>query len=319
MKPAVVLVIAMCSVVQALAARSWTVALNSQLDQAHAVNDTRWRLPSLRHNVPLTDWFNRSDNQWYSTISIGTPPQNLTVLFDTGYGDLIIPQSNCTTCGEHTLFNPNNSSSFSAIPNGSIMVLFGTGADSVPLSEEETASGNIVYDRVAIGPLKYDDQAFILCDKYTSALSSMPIDGIMGLSPMNVTDLDEPSFFWNLWKSGQLQSPVFSLYMPADNASGAEITLGDSDPDKYDGAITWVDLDPVAFRKWNTWVFGQSAVYANGKLLSKWTGPTTSSPDGHSAILDTGTAFIQTPDFATASAIYAALSPQIRMIDPAGA
>jgi cathepsin D len=58
---------------------------------------------------PLTDF---EEDLWFGTITVGTPPQTLTVDIDTGSSDTFLPAVGCdSTCDGHTLYNPSASSS----------------------------------------------------------------------------------------------------------------------------------------------------------------------------------------------------------------
>jgi hypothetical protein len=52
--------------------------------------------------------------QYYGTIGIGSPPQNMTMCFDTGSASMWVPSNDCTTesCLAHTRFAYGNSTSF---------------------------------------------------------------------------------------------------------------------------------------------------------------------------------------------------------------
>lgn len=128
-------------------------------------------------------------------------------------------------------------------------------------------------------------------------------------------------WFWNLVEDGQLDSHLFSFYIPPAELVGkldaGQVTLGGMDESKVDGDIHWTNLSVDATPDIYTYLLDQSAIYANGNLLI---GNSSSNGTAFSyAFLDTGTAFMQAPDFQTARNIYAQISPNITQIDPAGA
>uniref|UniRef100_K7FGX3 Peptidase A1 domain-containing protein n=1 Tax=Pelodiscus sinensis TaxID=13735 RepID=K7FGX3_PELSI len=91
-------------------------------------------------NVPIANYL---DTYYFGEISIGTPPQNFLVLFDTGSSNLWVPSTYCQTqaCSNHARFNPNQSSTFSNIgttytlPYGFGDVEVVLGYDTVTVSE----------------------------------------------------------------------------------------------------------------------------------------------------------------------------------------
>jgi hypothetical protein len=186
-----------------------------------------------------------------------------------------------------------------------------------------------VRDTVSLswGKLKVDDQHFALCHTYVRFESwgetgQSPISGMLGMG------IPDPSFnqtpwFWNLIEDGQLQSPVFSFYIPPHDLAGGQVTIGGVDESKFEGDIAWTDLNVAAtngLREYSSYMIDQTAIYANGKMISGNMSD-RSAPDTplSYAILDTGTAFIQTPSRAHAKDLYAKISPSIAQLHRTGA
>lgn len=229
----------------------------------------------------------------------------------------MLPGHNCTTCADLTLFNPSTSSTFSPLPGTKVNYDFSTGADSIPFTVPEGATCRIVHDTVALGTgeLEVDNQEFVLCDSYAEALDVSGISGIMGMS-LPQSGGSVASWYWNLVNDSQLDSPLYSFYTPPGDIDGGQVTLGGVDDSKVDGDIVYMDLNSAITNLYSAYVVNQYAMYANGELLTN--GTKAALPFGY-AILDTGTAFMQTPDYDTAKNIYAQISPNITQIDPAGA
>lgn len=241
-------------------------------------------------------------------------------MFDTGSPLLLLPRNNCTTCGNLALFNPGESSTFSPLPGTEVDEDFSTGADSIPFLTPQGAKCKYVNDAVGLssGKLKVTGQHFALCDTYAEALDISGISGIMGMSLPNSAGR-YPSWYWNLVNSGQLDSALYSFYTPPGDIEGGQVTLGGVDNSKVKGAITYTSLDTSATNGLSAYVVDQFAVYSNGKALKTSASSSAAPLPRGLAILDTGTAFMQAPDYTTAKNIYAQISPNITQIDPAGA
>ncbi|KKK22389.1 hypothetical protein ARAM_002223 [Aspergillus rambellii] len=288
--------------------------LDSRSTKAHGVR------------VPLTDWIRQTDLQWYSTIEVGTPAQTFTVMYDTGSTALVLPQRNCTTCGKHTLFDPAESTSFSSSPGEDVVLDFSTGATTIPIAEAETANCTVVTDTVSLGGLKAPGQMFALCHQYPEAFEDVAMDGILGMGIAPQSDADIIPTFWSLYASGQLPEPVFSFYLLPGSVDGAELKLGGIDHSKYEGHLTYVDLNKNLSAVSSAFVMDLQEIHIDGKPALTRGNYTSGIVGGKPAkfrsglaALDTGTSFLQTPDKQSAWDIYQQISPHIKQIDAAGA
>ncbi|RAL04865.1 pepsin-like aspartic protease [Aspergillus ibericus CBS 121593] len=279
-----------------------------------------------RENVSLRDWIANTDLQWYSSIQVGTPPQTLTVMYDTGSTELVLPNKNCINCGNHRRFDPSKSQSYSSAPAVRMVGEYCTGATTVPLSESEVVNCTVNSDTVRLGALTASDQLIVLCTQFPSVFKDLPMDGIMGLGVAPRSTEDGIPTFWSWYARGQLAEPVFSFYFVPGSVYGAELTLGGVDPSKFLGDIVYANLNQNVSILSEAYVLDLLGLYINDRPVLTNGNYTSGVVGGQPApfapglvALDTGTAFLQTPDQQTAEEIYRQISPYITQIDPAGA
>uniref|UniRef100_A0A8C5TAX8 pepsin A n=1 Tax=Malurus cyaneus samueli TaxID=2593467 RepID=A0A8C5TAX8_9PASS len=88
---------------------------------------------------------NYMDDEYFGTISIGTPPQEFTVVFDTGSSNLWVPSIFCSSpaCRNHNRFNPAESSTFLST-NDTLFIAYGTGS----------MTGVLGYDTINVWTIK---------------------------------------------------------------------------------------------------------------------------------------------------------------------
>ncbi|EHB05685.1 Napsin-A [Heterocephalus glaber] len=225
--------------------------------------------------VPLSKFMNV---QYFGEIGLGTPPQNFSVVFDTGSSNLWVPSKRChffsVPCWFHHRYDPKASSSFR--PNGTkFAIQYGTGRLSGILSEDKLNIGGISNASVTFGEALWEPSLVF-------AFASF--DGIFGLGfPTLAVDRVPPPLDV-LVEQGLLEKPIFSFYLNRDfaGADGGELVLGGADPAHYIPPLTFVPVTVPAY-----WQIHMERVKVGTGL--------TLCAQGCAAIVDTGTSLITGP------------------------
>jgi len=210
----------------------------------------------------------------FSTIALGTPPQEFKVVLDTGSSNLWVPSLECGSiaCYLHQKYDSSASSSFKK--NGSEFgIRYGSGE----------VAGFISRDILHIGDLTIKDQLF---GEATSepglAFAFGRFDGILGLGYDTISVNHIPPPFYMMVDQGLLDEPVFAFYL-GDTNEGTEsvATFGGVDPSHYTGKMIKIPLRRKAY-----WEVNLDAISF---------GDETAEFEGTGAILDTGTSLITLP------------------------
>ncbi|KAJ0045101.1 hypothetical protein Pint_04087 [Pistacia integerrima] len=221
---------------------------------------------------------NYMDAQYFGEIGVGTPPQNFTVIFDTGSSNLWVPSSKCyfsVACYFHPKYKSSSSSTYKK--NGkSADIHYGTGAVSGFFSE----------DHVRVGDLVVKDQEFIEATKEPGLTFLMAkFDGILGLGFQEISVGHAVPVWYNMVNQGLVSEPVFSFWFNrnADEEEGGEIVFGGMDPNHYKGEHTYVPVSQKGY-----WQFDMGDVLIDGKT-------TGFCASGCAAIADSGTSLLAGP------------------------
>jgi phytepsin len=113
---------------------------------------------------------NYFSSQFVGLISVGTPPQNFEVVFDTGSSDIWIPAENCDVCRRHNLCHKERSSSYKSSGQHCEIYYVGCFVKCVG-----------AYENFHIGPLSMKKMLIGVTDSENGALSKLVTDGIVGL------------------------------------------------------------------------------------------------------------------------------------------
>ncbi|CAM4613336.1 unnamed protein product [Lepidochelys kempii] len=223
------------------------------------------------YNVAYVPIANYLDSFYFGEISIGTPPQNFLVLFDTGSSNLWVPSTYCQsqTCTNHARFNPSQSPTFPDI--GVTYTLdYGFGDLTVVLG----------YNTVTIQNITIEHQEFGLSqDEPSSPFYYTYFDGILGMAYPPVTIPGYNTLMQEMLQQGQLTEPTFSFYFSRQPTYdyGGEVILGGIDIQLFSGQITWVPVTQEVY-----WKIGIEE-FAIGQQATGW------CSQGCQGIVDTGT------------------------------
>ncbi|XP_025142257.1 pregnancy-associated glycoprotein 1 isoform X2 [Bubalus bubalis] len=146
---------------------------------------------------------NIMDLMYVGNITIGTPPQEFQVVFDTGSSDFWVPSDFCTSpaCSTHVRFIHLQSSTFRPT-NKTFRITYGSGR----------MKGVVVHDTVRIGDLVSTDQPFGLSvEEY--GFEGRAYDGILGLNYPNISWSGAIPIFDKLKNQGAISEPVFAFYL----------------------------------------------------------------------------------------------------------
>lgn len=218
---------------------------NGVQDHLDAIFNTQVPETKDGHILPVSNFLNA---QYYSEISIGTPPQVFKVVLDTGSSNLWVPSTQCGSiaCYLHNKYDSSASSSYKA--NGTeFEIHYGSGS----------LSGFVSQDTVNLAGQTIKGQDFAEATKEPGlAFAFGRFDGILGLGydRISVNGMVPP--FYNMVEQKLVDEPVFAFYL-ANESGESEAMFGGIDKSHIDGDITWiplrrkayweVDLDSIAY------------------------------------------------------------------------
>lgn len=217
-----------------------------------------------------------SDVSYFVNVQLGSNKDSYRMVLDTGSYYMWVYSENCTAnaCLKRQRFGVDNSSSIET-----------TGHTYSISYTSGNIDGDIVKDQLTLGGTSTRTQ-FGTANKADPSFASFPIDGILGLSAVDKSEVNFPSLISVLVNEKQLPSRKFgvALSRASDGASSkGALILGDYDRDAVDGDFTYVSVqDGTAL--WRV------------PLDGAWVGGTEVNFGGNrNAIVDTGTTLLVLP------------------------
>jgi len=231
--------------------------------------------PDAPAPIPLADY---ADAQYVGPITIGTPAQHFTVVFDTGSSNLWVPSSKCSivviACDVHKKYDSSKSSTYVA-DGRAFNITYGSGS----------MEGFLSVDTLGLSDLTVKSQTFTEATKLPGITFDLAkFDGILGLAFQSISVDNVVPPWYNIIKQGLISTQVFSFWMSkTPGTSGGELLLGGIDGAKFTGTPTYVPLANKTY-----WEFKLDDVAHDGTSFGFCSG-------GCHAIADTGTSLIAGP------------------------
>ncbi|XP_057583141.1 pregnancy-associated glycoprotein 2-like [Hippopotamus amphibius kiboko] len=242
-----------------------TMFLEEKTDDSsqNANDDTRISLQPLR---------NYENTHYVGKITIGTPPQEFRIIFDTSSSVLCVPSIKCSSpfCRTHKLFNPHLSTTYRS-SNQKFEFTYQYGK----------MIGIIAHDTVRIGNLVILNQALDLSETY---IGSQPdnYDGILGLGYPRLAPNRTTPIFDKMNIQGIISQPVFAFYLTNGKKNGSVVMFGGVDHSYHKGKLKWIPVSRTLF-----WQITMNSITMLGKVIGCF--------QGCQAILDTTSSYLLGP------------------------
>merc|ERR1719324_726606 len=192
-------------------------------------------------------------SEYYGKISLGSPPQEFLVVFDTGCGNLLIPSKQCTdeACTSHKRFDPSLSASSveiafadepdKAVDKGGdrdvVTITFGTGEMSGVFIKDNICVGNICTHGNFVAATEESDEPFSL----------VPFDGIFGLSLPQMSEGPHFNVLDCMIRDKVLKSNMFSVFFGAGDSEESEITFGEFKAERMASELFFVPVSTPGY------------------------------------------------------------------------
>lgn len=235
--------------------------------------------------------------EYVVTVGIGTPPQNLTVVFDTG-SDLTWVQ--CAPCGdschpqEEPLFDPKNSNTYAGIRCDAPECQIRGGEQNscsesgfsceytVQYGDKSQTFGNLAKESITLSQLAppFTGVVFGCSEETTGLLRKETVAGLLGLGRGDSSILSQA-------RRANDGGVVFSYCLPPRGASTGYLTIGDT-PQQSNLMFTPLKTDDP--RLSSVYAVELSGISVNGATV-----PIPASAFSDGTIVDSGTVITHMP------------------------
>lgn len=178
----------------------------------------------------------------YGKIYVGVPPQEFLVVYDTGSGNMFLPDRACqsTSCMTKHTYDKLLSKAAKQVPNATSVpeeVSLAVGHGSVV--------GHPTLDKVCLEPEKVcASTAFVAAAEMSDVPFSLyPFDGVVGLGMPGLSRNKDYNFLGNLAEAQALEKDRFTVWLSKEvDHEDSEIAFGEIPKTRLGSEIAWFPL-----------------------------------------------------------------------------
>lgn len=208
---------------------------------------------------------------YFGNISLGEPPQNFSVVFDTGSSDLWVPWSECKSefCDASSSFRPEDSKSAQMDSEKNFQIIYGKGR----------VQGIHASDQLLLGNATIQNQTFGLAE-VVEAMEPGRYDGILGMGLPKLSRLEVTPPLLQLFDQQTDLERLFGFWISSepDSEPSGIISIGHLNDTLFKRSICWSPIKSDHLY-WETKISGIK--YGRRRL--------TRTIFSQSAVIDTGT------------------------------
>lgn len=191
--------------------------------------------------VKLKNW---GYTQFVGTLEIGSPPQSLRVIYDTGSSNTWLPGHQCseTSCDKYGKYNHHKSKSFNKVytqqglgesRNPHFFIKYGSGLVRGKVISDDISLGGITLKKARFGEVGYE---------HGHAFRKGHFSGIVGLAFPSLAAANMYPLFDQVIDQKVLQRNEFAFYLSNRLKKPSRLMLGDSAEGSYTGELHHHDV-----------------------------------------------------------------------------
>jgi hypothetical protein len=184
---------------------------------------------------------------YFGKVSVGSPQQTFSVVFDTGSGNLLVPADDCRSaaCLAHHRFLQTKSQGVKEVscdgsipadapeaPHDEVTITFGTGE----------IWGRCLQDEICVGSVCGRGSFIAATYESQNPFQSFAFDGVLGLGLLSMSQGKDFNMMHRMSNKRSLHQSVFSVFLSDSDTERSEVTFGDVKHEHLASSLFWVGV-----------------------------------------------------------------------------